>query len=77
MVVIPKLIAEPRPTNYPRGPWYSLQQPGYGYQTSLIGYHIYLGRNRWLLPSGRIKTGQIFHRRMLRELDMGLWRILE
>lgn len=40
------------------------------------GHHLYMGKNRWLLPTGELTSGQSFHRRMLTSLERGFWKIV-
>lgn len=42
----------------------------------LVGPHLYLGSNRWFLPSGIVICGQDFHRRFLREIKRGWWKVV-
>lgn len=49
----------------------------YGYSSGVIGIHVYLGKNEWLLPSGRVKKDQSFHRKILNELRLGWWKVVE
>jgi hypothetical protein len=48
----------------------------FGYRTGLIGHHVYLGKNRWLLPNGNISYGQKFHRKMVQEYSCGYWQVV-